>query len=51
MRNIRKLIGVAALVIAVGLAGLAVVGDFGMAGFQAGLVLFCGLGGMFLVVS
>ena len=51
MRTIRKLLGVAALIIAAGLSGMAVVAGEGMVGMQAGLVIFCGLGGMFLIVS
>lgn len=49
--KIRKLCGVFALVICLFMAGLPVIGGFSMTGLHAGLVLFTGLGGTWLLVT
>jgi hypothetical protein len=46
-----KLIGVALLVICASLVALPVVAGFSMAGLHTGLVIFTGLGGLWLTAS
>jgi hypothetical protein len=49
--EIRRLLGITALCIAAGMTFFPVIGGFSMTGLHAGLVLFCGLGGLWLTVG